>query len=93
MERLRQEYDKGVAVDLRELGVDVASVAGLMKLFLRELPDPLVSASTHHLLLKEWNKLLNFRAPFTASDCPCEFRKFCWGRDTTFDGVEFELSR
>ena len=76
LEKLRQEYDKGVVVDLKELGVDIASAAGLMKLFLRELPDPLVSAATHHLLLKEWNKLLNFRAPHTASDCPGKFLKF-----------------
>ena len=72
LERLRHEYEKGSAVDLRALGADVASVAGLLKLFLRELPDPLVPLATHQALLKEWNKLLHFRAPFTASDSPCE---------------------
>ncbi|XP_078065198.1 protein FAM13A isoform X2 [Mustelus asterias] len=46
VERLRQRYDAGAKPDLiRE--ADVCSVASLLKLFLRELPDSLIASRLH----------------------------------------------
>ncbi|XP_046859270.1 protein FAM13B-like [Xenia sp. Carnegie-2017] len=41
MEKLKAEFDKSGDADLENTG-DVMSVAGLMKMFLRELPQPLI---------------------------------------------------
>ncbi|XP_048459214.1 protein FAM13A isoform X2 [Rhincodon typus] len=46
VERLRQRYDMGVKPDLVQ-EADVCSVASLLKLFLRELPDSLVVSRLH----------------------------------------------
>eukprot|EP00061_Rhincodon_typus_P006006 g26183.t1 len=46
VERLRQRYDMGVKPDLVQ-EADVCSVASLLKLFLRELPDSLIVSRLH----------------------------------------------
>ena len=42
VERLRAAYDRGGSCDLEDMNEDVMAVAGLLKLFLRELPDGVV---------------------------------------------------
>ena len=39
VQRLRAAYDRGECSDLGKRGEDVLAVAGLLKLFLKELPD------------------------------------------------------
>eukprot|EP00062_Callorhinchus_milii_P016941 gi/632968790/ref/XP_007900721.1/ PREDICTED: protein FAM13A [Callorhinchus milii] len=46
VERLRLKYDKGEKLDLAEEG-DICSVASLLKLFLRELPDAVIPSKLH----------------------------------------------
>ena len=54
MERLRASYDRTGDADLAESG-DVMAVAGLLKLFLRELPDSAIpeAATTKFALVQE----------------------------------------
>ena len=50
MERLKNEFDEKGDADLQD-GEDVMAVAGLLKLFLRELPQSLIpEADTQHFL-------------------------------------------
>uniref|UniRef100_UPI00398E90A3 protein FAM13A-like n=1 Tax=Pristiophorus japonicus TaxID=55135 RepID=UPI00398E90A3 len=46
VERLRQKYDRGGKPDLAQ-EADICSVASLLKLFLRELPDALIVSQLH----------------------------------------------
>lgn len=43
---MKSKFDKSQDADLSEAG-DIMAVAGLLKLFLRELPDPLMTEALH----------------------------------------------
>jgi RalA-binding protein 1 len=43
IERYQKRFDEGQDVDFARANVDVHVVAGLLKLFLREMPEPLLS--------------------------------------------------
>ncbi|XP_071829268.1 protein FAM13A-like isoform X4 [Apostichopus japonicus] len=46
VDKMKSKFDKSQDADLSEAG-DIMAVAGLLKLFLRELPDPLMTEALH----------------------------------------------
>eukprot|EP01125_Pyxidicula_operculata_P006594 TRINITY_DN2275_c0_g1_i3.p1 TRINITY_DN2275_c0_g1~~TRINITY_DN2275_c0_g1_i3.p1 ORF type:complete len:934 (-),score=292.68 TRINITY_DN2275_c0_g1_i3:894-3695(-) len=55
LDAIRQKIDKGIPVDLDKEADEVHIVSGLIKLFLRELPQPLLTFE----LYKEWMEVLD----------------------------------
>lgn len=51
VEWLRQRYDSGVEVDL-EKEADLASAVSLLRLFLQELPEPIIPAGLQAQILQ-----------------------------------------
>ena len=51
---LQAAFDSGM-VDMRDFDSDIHTVAGAMKLYLRELPDPLMTCD----LYQEWMQAAN----------------------------------
>lgn len=54
VESLKQKLDRGDEVDLEQEG-EVCTVASLLKLYLRELPEGLVHSSIHNNLIQLHN--------------------------------------
>lgn len=54
VESLKQRLDRGEEVDL-EQEAEVCTVASLLKLYLRELPEGLVHSSIHNTLIQLYN--------------------------------------
>lgn len=54
VESLKQRLDRGEEVDL-EHEAEVCTVASLLKLYLRELPEGLVHSSIHSTLIQLYN--------------------------------------
>ncbi len=50
MDNLRTQYDRTGDADLEE-AEDVMAVASLLKLFLRELPDPVMTEQLHQTFI------------------------------------------
>lgn len=54
VESMKQRLDRGEEVDLKQ-EAEVCTVASLLKLYLRELPEGLVHASIHNTLIQLYN--------------------------------------
>lgn len=54
VESLKQRLDRGEEVDLKQ-EAEVCTVASMLKLYLRELPEGLVHSSIHNTLIHLYN--------------------------------------
>ena len=65
--KLRESFEAGVNLDFRNpaaFGHDVNSVAGLLKQFLRELPNPLFTYEKYAAFIEAARKLYLLVPPF-----------------------------
>lgn len=67
IERLKMAFDNGSDVNFDEDEVDIMAVAGLLKLFLRELPDSLIP----EIMVKQFITVQ--ASEYASSVCCCNF--------------------
>lgn len=67
VDKMKAKFDKSQDVDLDEAG-DIMAVAGLLKLFLRELPDPIMTKALHQ-------QFINLQRDFQQSESEIYFQQ------------------
>lgn len=76
VEQLRLQYERGEEVELVKDG-DVYSAASLLKLFLRELPDGIITSALHPRFIQLYQGKQEVKSPctFFLDNCLCSEQK------------------